>query len=110
MLHDTYAFTVNLVPLVLEETCFAGHTFEYKWKTKKKVQFKKRNVEMRKGVKGESPPTRQTWAKHRRGGNLGLARSPLEKGGGERSRPGCGRTTPSPSRPHFALAVAWRHA
>ena len=26
----TYAFTINLVPLVLEETCFAGHTFEYK--------------------------------------------------------------------------------
>ena len=27
---DTYAFTINLVPLVLEETCFVGHTFEYK--------------------------------------------------------------------------------
>ena len=57
---DTYAFNVDIVPLVLEEICFAGHTFEYKWKTKKKAQFRKRNAEMRKGVKGESPPTRQT--------------------------------------------------
>ena len=35
---DTYAFTIDIVPLVLEKTCFAGHTFEYKWKTKQKAQ------------------------------------------------------------------------
>jgi hypothetical protein len=48
----THAFTIDLVPLVLEEICFAAHTFEYKWKTRQKVQFGKRNAEMRKGIKG----------------------------------------------------------
>ena len=42
---DTYAFTIDIVPLVLEKTCFAGHTFEYKWKTKQKAQTRKRNVD-----------------------------------------------------------------
>ena len=32
---DIYAFTIDIVPLVLEKTCFAGHTFKYKWKTNK---------------------------------------------------------------------------
>jgi hypothetical protein len=45
---DTYAFTIDLVPLVLKKTCFAGHIFKYKWKTKQKAQFKRRNAEMRK--------------------------------------------------------------
>jgi hypothetical protein len=49
---DTYAFTIDLVPLVLEEICFAAHTFEYKWKNRQKAQFGKRNAEMRKGIKG----------------------------------------------------------
>ena len=31
-------FTIDLVPLVLEKTCFAGHTFEYKWKINKTKQ------------------------------------------------------------------------
>ena len=44
----TYAFTIDLVPLILEKTCFAGHTFEYKWKTKQKAQFRKRNAEIHK--------------------------------------------------------------
>ena len=38
---DTYAYTIDIVPLVLEKTCFAGHTFKYKWKTKKKAQSSK---------------------------------------------------------------------
>jgi len=33
--YDTNAFTFDLVPLVLEKTCFAGHIFEYKWKINK---------------------------------------------------------------------------
>ena len=33
--YDTYAFTFDLVPLVLEKTCFVGHIFEYKWKINK---------------------------------------------------------------------------
>ena len=32
---DTYAFTIDIVPLVLEKTCLAGHIFEYKWKINK---------------------------------------------------------------------------
>ena len=49
---DTYAFTIDIVSLVLEKTCFAEHTFEYKWKinkTKQKAQSRKRSAEMRKG-------------------------------------------------------------
>ena len=34
----TYAFTIDLVPLVLEKSCFVGHIFEYKWKTYQKAQ------------------------------------------------------------------------
>ena len=48
---DTYAFTIDIVPLVLEKTCFVGHIVEYKWKiskTKQKVQSRKRNAEMLK--------------------------------------------------------------
>ena len=41
----TYAFIINLVPLVLEETCFVGHIFEYKWKTKHNAQSRKHNVD-----------------------------------------------------------------
>ena len=60
----TYAFTIKLFPLVLEETCFAGHTFEYKWKTRQKTQFEKRNAEIREGNKKRSPPTQLTWVEH----------------------------------------------
>ena len=33
---DTYACIIDLVPLVLEKTCFAGQIFEYKWKISKR--------------------------------------------------------------------------
>ena len=49
---DTYAFTIDLVPLVFEKTCFVGHTIETKWKTnknKQKAQSRRHNAEMRKG-------------------------------------------------------------
>jgi len=48
---NKYAFTIDIVPLVLEKTCFVGHIVEYKWKiskTKQKVQSRKRNAEMLK--------------------------------------------------------------
>jgi hypothetical protein len=35
----TYAFTIDLVPLVLEKSCFAGHIFKYKWKTYQMAQI-----------------------------------------------------------------------
>ena len=47
---DTYAFTIDIVPLVLEKTCFAGHTFEYKWKTKPKAQSGKRKADSRNQI------------------------------------------------------------
>jgi hypothetical protein len=74
------------------------------------VQLEKRKAEMHKGIKGESPPTRQTWPKHRCGIHPGPARNPLEQGGGERASLGCGRTAPSSAWPHSSLAVAWQHA
>ena len=56
-IYVTYAYAIDVVPLVLEKTCFAGHTFKYKWKTKQKAQFKKCNAEMRKRKEYKSPPT-----------------------------------------------------
>jgi hypothetical protein len=61
---DTYAFTFDIVPLVLKEICFAGHIFEYKWKTKQKVQIKRRKAEVHKGNKWRSPPSCHIWAEH----------------------------------------------
>jgi proteasome assembly chaperone (PAC2) family protein len=46
---DTYAFTIDLIPLVFEKTCFVDHTFEFRWKTnktKQKAPSRKRNAEM----------------------------------------------------------------
>jgi hypothetical protein len=48
---DTYAYIINLVPLVLEKTCFAGHTLECKWKINKRCSTRKRKVEKHKGAK-----------------------------------------------------------
>jgi hypothetical protein len=45
---DTYAFTIDIVPLVLQDYYFAGFIFKYKSKTKQKAQFGKHNAEMRK--------------------------------------------------------------
>jgi hypothetical protein len=45
---DTYAFTIDLFPLVFGKTCFAGHTFEIKWKINKTNQNRqsgKRNAD-----------------------------------------------------------------
>jgi chorismate mutase len=36
--YNTYAFTIDIVPLVLERQHFAEHIFEYKWKTRQKAQ------------------------------------------------------------------------
>ena len=41
---DTYAFTINIVPLVLEKTCFVGQEFEYKWKINEMRNQAKRNA------------------------------------------------------------------
>ena len=42
---DTYVFTIDLVPLVLEKSCFAGQVFEYKWKISKRRKTGKRNAD-----------------------------------------------------------------
>ena len=55
----THAFIINIVPLVLEESCFAGHIFNTSGKQDKKAQLRKCKAEMRKGIKGDSPPTQQ---------------------------------------------------
>ena len=57
-LFDTYAFTIDLVPRVLEKSCFVGQVFEYKWKTKQKGANRKRKIEMRNEKKWRSPPSR----------------------------------------------------
>jgi hypothetical protein len=42
---DIYAFTIDIVPLVLEKSCFVGQVFEYKWKISKRRKIKKRNAD-----------------------------------------------------------------
>ena len=65
---DTYAYTIDLVPLIFKKSCFAGLIFKYKWKTKQKAQIGKRKAEKRKGAKqkptykpklGQAPPRKQ---------------------------------------------------
>ena len=55
---DTYAYTIDIVPLVLQDYYFAGLIFEYKWKTRQTVQSIKRKAEMHEGNKSKSLPTR----------------------------------------------------
>jgi hypothetical protein len=57
---DTYAFTIDLVPLVLEKSCFAGHIFEYKWKTYQKAQTEAVKKKYAKENKKRCPPTQLT--------------------------------------------------
>ena len=72
---DTYAFTIDLVPLVLEKSCFAGHIFEYKWKTYQKAQTESVKQKCAKENKKRSPPTQLTWAEYHRGQGLGPSRN-----------------------------------
>ena len=108
----THAFTFDIVPLVLEETYFAGHTFEYKWKTKQKAQFGKRNAEMCNGKNGEAHLHATTWAEHHRGRGPGPTTSPPGKGGGQASQLGYSRTLGAPT-PQAAwpgpILLRWLH-
>ena len=108
--YNTYAFTTNILPHVLETWYFAGDIHEIHVKYEQKAQFGKRKAEIRKEIKEEGPPMHQTWAKHLHGSHLDLARSLPEQGGGKRASPRCGRTTPKLTQPHLALVVVWRHA
>ena len=51
---DTYAFIIDLVPLVLEKSCFAGDIFEYKWKTYQKAQTECVKQKYAKEIHGEA--------------------------------------------------------
>jgi hypothetical protein len=96
---DAYAFTIDLVPLVFEKSCFVGHIIKYKWKTYKKVQTEGVKQKCARENKKRSPPTQLTWTEyhHRRG--PGSAQSPQEQGSGERSQLQCGRTLGVPAPP-----------
>ena len=107
---DTYVFTIDIFPHVLEIQCFAGLIHEIHGNMTKRRNLEKCKAETCKRIKGESPPTCQTQDEHQCGSYPGPARSPSEQGGGERTRLGCGRTAPSAPQPHLVLAVAWRHA
>ena len=55
---NTHAYTIDIVPLVLQNYYFAELIFEYKWKTRQTVQSRKRKAEMHEGNKSKSLPTR----------------------------------------------------
>ena len=57
---DTYAFTIDLVPLVLEKSCFTSHIFKYKWKTYQKAQIEDVKQKCAKENKKRSPTTQLT--------------------------------------------------
>ena len=42
---DTYAYTIDLVPLILEKTCFAGHIHEIHGNYGQSAQTRKRKVD-----------------------------------------------------------------
>jgi hypothetical protein len=111
---NTYAFTIDLFPLVFEKTCFAGHIFGIKWKTnkiKQKTQSITRISEMCKGKEwkrpiqtsklGRIPP----WQASRPSQQPTRARRWLA--GPAQVRAYHSITV---SRAHLALAVACRHA
>ena len=53
---DTYAFIIDIVPFVLEKTCFTEHTFEYKWKIiKRRNQAKRKADPMPRNEKTSHP-------------------------------------------------------
>jgi hypothetical protein len=78
--YDTYAFTIDTVTLVLQDYYFTGPILEYNGIIVKKAQYGKRKVKLRNGIKGESPPIRQSWAEHRRGSHPGPTSDPPEQG------------------------------
>ena len=45
---DTYAYTIDLVPLVLEKTCFARHILEIHGNYGQSAQTRKRKVDSTK--------------------------------------------------------------
>jgi hypothetical protein len=53
---DTYAYIINLVRLVLEKTCFAGHTLESKWKINKRGNTRKRKIEKAQRSQAKAHP------------------------------------------------------
>ena len=43
---------------------FVGYIHEIHGEYDQKAQLRKRKAEMRNGIKGQNPPTHQTWAEH----------------------------------------------
>ena len=84
----------------MEKTYFAGHTFEYKWKTKQKAQNRKCKVEMH-NERWRSPPSRNNLGRAPPGKGSRPTKNRPCKGGHEAGLPGCGSTlgaaAPSPS-------------
>jgi hypothetical protein len=56
---DIYAFTIDLVPLVLEKSCSAGH-IQIQVENIPKGANRRHKVEMHEGNKKRSPPTQPT--------------------------------------------------
>ena len=54
---DTYAYTIDLVPLVLEKTCFAGHIHEIHGNYGQSAQTRKRKADpkVKKQAKAHPP-------------------------------------------------------
>jgi hypothetical protein len=113
---DTYAFTIDLVPLVFEKTCFAGHKFEYKWKTYQKAQTKDVKQKCANERNKESPPLCNLLEQNTTmGGVQGhpgtdqakvVVRQAHQGAGG----PWCGHTPTVSTRPHSSATVACHHA
>ena len=66
-------------------------------KIKKKEESRKHIYRNAQRENGEAQLHMTTWAKHHRRRVPGLATSPLRKGGGQASQPGCARTLGAPA-------------
>jgi len=99
--------------LYFEKVCFIDQypkTSETCRKIKKKEESRKRIYRNAQRENGEAQIHMTTCAKHHRRRVPGLATSPLHKGGGQASQPGCAGTQGGTARAQPLQAVACRHA
>jgi hypothetical protein len=105
MFLHTYTFTIDIVPLILEDQCFAEHVQEYGWIMVKMHHQRKRNADPLKGNRRRpiqliQPGQAPLWQRPRTS-HEAVVRQASRR---------CTRTAPGAARPTLTLAVAWWHA
>jgi hypothetical protein len=110
---DTYAYIINIVPLVFRENMFCrqiprnkGNAQNKGESAKQKTHFQKYGRERNR--EAHLHETSRPRNHHRRG--LGPPKNGPDEGGCEAGPPRCGRTPTASARPYSSVTDAWRHA